>query len=56
MYCSYCYQEGEFTSPEIDTASKMQAFAKEKLKEQGFPGFLAGFFVKGIPNLERWKK
>ncbi len=25
-YCSYCYTEGAFTSPEIDTAKKMQQF------------------------------
>ncbi len=55
MYCSYCFVDGEFLSPEIDTAEKMQAFCKVKLKEMGFPGFLAGFFTKGIPKLERWK-
>lgn len=55
MYCSYCFEEGEFLSPEIDTAEKMQAFCKGKLKEMGYPGFIAGFFTKGIPKLERWK-
>ena len=56
MYCSYCYQNGNFTSPEIDTPEKMQEFCKGKLKEMHFPGFLAGLMVKGIPKLERWKK
>jgi hypothetical protein len=55
-YCSHCYVMGEFQNPEIDTAEKMQAFAKGKLKEMGFPGFIAGFFVKGVPKLERWRK
>ncbi len=54
-YCSYCYTEGEFQSPEIDTAEKMQVFVKGQLKSMGFPGFIAGFFTKGIPKLERWK-
>ena len=54
-YCSKCYTSGQFNHPEIDTAEKMQAFAKGKLKEMGFPGFLAGFFTKGIPGLERWR-
>lgn len=54
-YCSYCYQEGDFMNPDIDSASKMQSFAKEKLKEMGYPGFVAGFFVRGIPKLERWR-
>jgi len=56
MYCSKCFQGGNFINPEINTAEKMQEFVKGKLKEIGFPGFIAKFFVKGIPNLKRWKK
>lgn len=55
MYCSYCYGEGKFKQPDI-TVEEMQAFCKNKMKEMGFPGFLAGFFTKGIPNLKRWAK
>lgn len=55
IYCSYCYQNGRFIQPDI-TVEEMQAFVKGKLKEMGFPGFLAGMFTKGIPKLERWKK
>ncbi len=55
-YCSYCYEEGKFTTPEIDTAAKMQVLVKEKMKSMGFPGFLAGFFTKNIPKLDRWKQ
>ncbi|MEP7197911.1 MAG: zinc ribbon domain-containing protein [Saprospiraceae bacterium] len=55
MYCSKCYEGGKFTSPDM-TAPEMQSLVKGKLKEFGFPGFLAGFFTKGIPKLERWKK
>ena len=54
-YCSKCYTSGQFNNPEINTAHKMQIFVKNKLKSIGFPGFIAGFFVKGIPSLERWK-
>ncbi len=54
MYCSYCYENGNFKQPDI-TAEQMQVFVKGKMKEMGFPGFLAGFFAKGIPRLERWK-
>lgn len=54
MYCSYCYADGEFKQKEISVA-QMQDFVKNKMKEMGFPGFLAGMFVKGIPKLERWK-
>jgi hypothetical protein len=48
MYCSKCYQHGAFTRPEIDSPEKMQVLVKEKLKEMGFPGFLAGLFTKGF--------
>jgi hypothetical protein len=54
-YCSRCYVNGEFQNPEIDTAEKMQIFVKDKLKSISFPGFIAGFFTKGIPKLDRWK-
>ena len=55
MYCSKCYENGKYTNPDI-TVDQMQALVKEKIKEFGFPGFLAGLFTKNIPKLERWKK
>ena len=54
MYCSYCYQKGAFTRD--CTAEQMQEFCKNKLKEMGFPGFVAGLLAKNVPKLERWKK
>jgi len=53
MYCSKCYENGQFISPNM-TVNEMQALAKAKLKEMGFPGFLAGLFTKNIPTLKRW--
>ncbi|WP_312298129.1 zinc ribbon domain-containing protein [Chryseobacterium sp.] len=53
-YCGYCYEKGQFTQPDI-TAKEMQDFVKHKMKDMGFPAFLAGLFSKGIPKLERWK-
>ena len=55
MYCSYCYQNGAFFSPEM-TVTEMQDLVKGKLKEMGMPGFIAIFFTMGIPKLARWKK
>ena len=52
-YCSYCFQNGSFTSPEM-TVDEMKVLVKGKMKEMGFPKFLAGLFTKGIPKLERW--
>lgn len=54
MYCSRCYRNGGFTQPNM-TVDEMKELVKGKLKEFGFPGFLAGFFTKNIPKLERWK-
>jgi hypothetical protein len=54
MYCSFCYSDGKFIQADW-TLVQMQVLVKEKLKEIGFPGFLAGFFSKGISKLERWK-
>ena len=55
MYCSYCFQEGQFTRPDI-TAQQMQVFCKDKLEEMGIPGILAKWFTRGVPDLDRWKK
>jgi hypothetical protein len=55
MYCSYCYQNGAFTQPNI-TVAEMQEFCIGKLKEMHFPGFVAWLLTRGIPKLERWKK
>ena len=54
MYCSYCYEDGEFLQPDI-IETEMKDFVKNKLKEMGFTRFLAGFFSKNIPKLERCK-
>ena len=54
-YCSHCYQGGKFTLPDI-TVAQMQERVKGKIKDAGFPGFLAGFFTKKIPKLQRWTK
>ncbi|MBI3195291.1 MAG: zinc ribbon domain-containing protein [Ignavibacteriae bacterium] len=54
MYCSHCFQNGAFTQPNI-TVEQMKELVKGKLKEFGFPGFLAGLFTKNIPKLERWR-
>jgi hypothetical protein len=55
MYCSHCFENGEFTMPDI-TVEQMKERVKGKLKEVGIPGFLSGLFTKGIPKLERWRK
>ena len=55
MFCSHCFQGGRFSMPDL-TAGQMQDLVRGKLKEVGFPGFMAGLFTRRIPKLERWKK
>ena len=55
-YCSYCYNVGAFSSPEINTPQKMQEFCIGKMKEMGMPGFVAWILTRGIPKLKRWKE
>lgn len=52
-YCSLCYANGKFLQPDI-TLEQIQALVRDKLAAMGFPRFLAGFFTRGIPKLERW--
>jgi hypothetical protein len=54
MYCSHCYLHGSFTMPDI-TAEQMKERVRDKLREMGFPGFLAGLFARNVPKLERWR-
>ncbi len=53
-YCSYCYNKGEFYQSEM-TATEMQTFCIEKMKEQGVPRFLGWLLTRNIPKLKRWK-
>ena len=55
IYCAYCYEKGKFLQPSC-TVTEMQTFVQNKMKEMGFPGFLAKFFTKRISKLERWKQ
>jgi hypothetical protein len=56
LYCSYCYQNGAFTQPNI-TVEEMQTFGKMKMKEMGFVmGLFGGMFSKQIPKLQRWNQ
>ena len=52
-YCSYCYENGEFTFH--GTVKEMQAFCKQKMIESGSSKFISWLFTRNIPRLERWK-
>ena len=54
MYCSHCYRQGRFVLPDL-TVEQMQERVRQKLVEFHIPRFLAGYFTRGIPTLERWR-
>lgn len=52
-YCSYCYQNGEFTFN--GTVTEFQEFCRQKMIEGGHNRFMAWMFTRGMKRLERWK-
>jgi hypothetical protein len=54
MYCSHCYENGEFVLPNL-TVDEMKQRVHDKIAEFGLPKFMAGFFTRNIHKLERWK-
>ena len=53
-FCKNCFADGAFRQPDM-TVDQMMEKVKSVMKKVGIPGFLGGFFARGIPKLERWK-
>ena len=53
LYCSYCFQNGEFTYK--GDVKAFQEFCCEKMIEGGHSKFTAWLFTRGMGRLERWK-
>ncbi|MEI8202988.1 MAG: zinc ribbon domain-containing protein [Bacteroidota bacterium] len=53
-YCSYCYQNGEFTREM--TAKEMRSFVIGKLVEMKYSKFMAKLMTMGMSRMERWRK
>jgi len=53
-YCSYCYQKGAFTQPDIAVA-EMQAACIKYMQEKGTPRMVAWLLTRSLPKLERWQ-
>jgi hypothetical protein len=53
VYCSHCWKGGRFAMADL-TAAEMQQLVRGKLREMGFPGFVAGLITRRIPKLQRW--
>ena len=52
-FCSYCYQNGEFTF--TGTVQEFQEFCRQKMIEGGHSKFISWLFTRGVKRLERWK-
>ena len=52
-YCSYCFQNGEFTFN--GSVQEFQEFCRQKMIESGHNKFTAWLFTRGMKRLERWK-
>ncbi len=53
VYCSDCYAVGRFTQPDL-TVEEMKDLSAAKLRQRGFPLFLARLMVRNLRKLERW--
>ncbi|MCL2650396.1 MAG: zinc ribbon domain-containing protein [Candidatus Azobacteroides sp.] len=53
QYCSYCYQNGEFTF--TGTVKEFQRFCMDIMVKSGRPKFVAWLFTRGMKRLGRWK-
>lgn len=54
MYCSHCYENGKFTSPDI-TVIEMREIVTNKIIEMNLPKFVAKFLTRNTYKLKRWK-
>ena len=52
-YCSYCYQNGEFTF--VGDVTEFQEHNRQIMIAHGWSKPLAWLFTRGMKRLERWK-
>lgn len=55
MYCHFCYQNGQFTQPDV-TLAEMKVITDTALKEAGWIAPLRWMAKMQLPTLQRWKK
>lgn len=53
-YCGYCYMNGEFVQPDM-TVEQMKVLVAGKLREKGFPKYVANLFALAVKDLKRWR-
>lgn len=53
MYCTYCYQNGVFTDPDM-TLDQMIEIAETEMKKQDLPESIIQQSMNMLPRLKRW--
>ena len=53
-YCTYCYQKGQFTDPDI-TIDEMTKKVTQMMKQRNMPAETIDNVAKFIPMLKRWQ-
>jgi hypothetical protein len=53
LYCSYCYQDGNFTFN--GTLKEFKKHCIEVMRQQGVNKFFAWIITLGMKRLDRWK-
>ena len=56
MYCSFCYDNGEFRNKDIDLQGMREMSIRIINEKMNIPIFLGKFITRNMKNLERWKK
>jgi hypothetical protein len=54
IYCSNCYENGKFTSPDIGV-NEMREIVTRKIIEMKIPKFVAKFLTRNTHKLKRWR-
>jgi hypothetical protein len=54
-YCKYCYQNGEFTHPDL-TLDEMKKRMTKMLDKEKLPEDILEAALSRLPNLKRWRK
>ena len=54
-YCKYCYQNGEFTHPDL-TLEEMTKRITNILDKENLPEDILEAAITRLPDLKRWRK
>lgn len=53
-YCSYCYQNGTFVSPNMKL-DEMKSLVKEQMEKRKIDSKTIDMAISSLPHLKRWR-